>query len=157
MGERDTKWEEMKGVVSWDIGLLGEPVGLKPVVIGSVQGVDVRVFLDTGASINLMNEEVFRSRFPDRILRPAQETVCDVQANKLRVLGCLDIDLPIGSRSLMEPFLVIRGCALGTALLLGHPSCRRRKISVHTGISGITVGVPGVFVPYEGGRRECGE
>lgn len=39
---------------------------------------------------------------------------------------------------------------MGNTWLLSHPACRRWKILVHTGVCGITVGVPGVFVPYEG-------
>lgn len=96
--DRSVAKENWMGV-SCGIGLLGEPSGSKPVVKGSVLGINVRVFMDTGASINLMNYELFRSMFSDRSLRPAKETVCDVQANRLWVLGYVTVDLSLGGRN----------------------------------------------------------
>ncbi|XP_064113601.1 uncharacterized protein LOC135220267 [Macrobrachium nipponense] len=100
-----------------------------------------------------MDYNLYQSMFSNYPLQTSTETVCDVQAHRLNTLGCVQIQFTLGGRVLTEPFLVIKGIALGNKIFLGHPACRRHKISIHAGANGITVGKMGYFIPYEDVNR----
>lgn len=127
----------------------------RPIVRGFSNGNEIHIFIDSGSSVNLVNADLFHSRFPECKLVPSSETVCDVQARKLNILGSSFLTLCIGGKTIVESFLVIEGLALGEMVLLGHPSCMRHNINILTGVQGITIGESGCFVPYIHRKKTC--
>ena len=133
----------------------GEVRDSKPIVEMRNGNVRVLVFLDTGASVSLIGEDLYLKHFSHIRLTDTQENICDIHRQRITVLGSMKLTLQVGGMSVVDEILVARGVNLGGMVLLGHPVCKRNNILICPSKKGIMVerGKDTLFVPYV----ECGK
>ena len=80
----------------------------KPIIIGTVQNTKAKIFLDTGADINLVDKTFIFQHLKMRKgdLRPTSSSVKCANGGNLDVLGEIDLNVHIGSSMSRETFLV---------------------------------------------------
>ena len=126
-------------------------------VWGNYNNNNFLVFLDSGASVNLMGEDLYNEKFKNLPLLDTRETVCDIHTQKIDVVGKVSLTLFIAGQKISDYVLVARGVNLGSVILLGHPSCIKNGISLCPPKRGIFVeaGDRLIFTPYAKVEKEC--
>ena len=129
---------------------------LRPMVWGNYGEERFLVFLDTGASVNLVGEDLYLKYFQNHKLRSTNDVVCDIHTHKIDIVGKLELTLCMGNQNITDEFLVARGINLGNIILMGHPACTRNSISLCPPKGGIFIdgGDTMVFVPYAKVEKE---
>ena len=123
---------------------------VKPIVQMQIGEENVLVFMDTGASVSLMGENLFIKYFSHLNLTQTKENICDIHTQRIDIIGAVNIGLQVAGKMISDEILVARGVNLGNMILLGHPSCKRNGIEICPGRGGIIIGgdKDAVFVPY---------
>lgn len=129
---------------------------VKPVVWGKLGNKNFLVFLDTGAAVNLMSEQLYSEHFSAFQLQATEEVVCDIHTQKIDVVGKIALTLSVGGQEIRTSVLVARGVNLGKIILLGHSACAKNQVSLCPSQGGIYIGQgkQGIFVPYAKSLRE---
>lgn len=97
-------------------------------ILGTVQGTPVRMLLDSGSSVTILNFDVWARLAPIDGDRPATDDprlVYDLNGNPLDVTGIFNVTICIpGAVSSAHPVYVVRGifheCILGSDFLVKH-------------------------------------
>ena len=127
---------------------LGEKV--KPIVWGKFGRKHFLIFLDTGATVSLIGEDLYNKHFRDLPLWGTDEGICDIHAHKIDIVGKVHLTFCVGGQNISDEFMVARGVNLGNVILMGHPACIRNKISLCLPQRGVFIeeGDKIVFIPY---------
>ena len=122
----------------------------KPMVWAKYGEENFLVFIDTGASVNIMGESLYLQHFQEQPIREATEVVCDIHTHKLNMIGKITITLQVESQQITDDILVAKGVNLGNVILIGHPSCIKNSISLCPPKRGIFIeGEEEIqFIPY---------
>ena len=125
---------------------------MKPMVWAKYGVENFLVFIDTGASVNIMGESLYLQHFKDHNIKQASEVVCDIHTQKLDVIGKITITLQVADQQVTDDVLIARGVNLGNVILLGHPSCIKNSISLCPPKQGVFIEGDEViqFIPYAG-------
>ena len=113
---------------------------VKPVVWGKLGNKKFLVFLDTGAAVNLMSEQLYSEHFSAFQLQATEEVVCDIHTQKIDVVGKIALTLSVGGQEIRTSVLVARGVNLGKIILLGHSACAKNQVSLCPSQGGIYIG-----------------
>ena len=128
----------------------GEETSRKPIVEMNCGEEDLLIFMDTGASVSLMGEDLYLKYFNHQHLTQTAQTICDIHTHKIDIVGVLKVKLQVAGKVVRDDVLVARGVNLGDMILLGHPACVSNGINVCPGKGGIVIegDKDAVFVPY---------
>ena len=102
----------------------------KPMVWGDFNGNKFLLFFDTGASVNLMGEDLYLKHFGDQNLMKTSQQVCDIHTQKIDIMGSMQISFSMGGQRVTDNILVAGGVNLGNVILWGHPACIKNNISL---------------------------
>ncbi|XP_061431809.1 uncharacterized protein LOC133357732 [Lethenteron reissneri] len=101
-------------------------------VPGSIQGVDVRILVDSGASATIISDVIFHLlSIPPDAVRPVYDSCVTANGGNMGIVGQVDANISIGGVSasgtvLISRFLVVP-CLLGTDFLANMPILIRRS------------------------------
>ena len=97
----------------------------KPIIISTVQNTKAKIFLDTGADINLVDKTLIFQHLKMRKgdLRPTSSSVKCANGGNLDVLGEIDLNVQIGSSMSRETFLVANKVFPGVIIGLVGMNC----------------------------------
>ena len=125
---------------------------MKPMVWAKYGVENFLVFIDTGASVNIMGESLYLKHFKDHNIKQDNEVVCDIHTQKLDVIGKITITLQVADQQVTDDVLIARGVNLGNVILLGHPSCIKNSIYLCPPKQGVFIEGDEViqFIPYAG-------
>ena len=74
----------------------------KPMEWGKFGVENFLIFLDTGASVNLMGEDLYLKYFRDCQLWDTKEVICDIHAKRIDVVGMAEITFSMGNQTMSD-------------------------------------------------------
>ena len=88
----------------------------KPLVVDVlVEGVDIPMEIDTGASVSIVSEKTFKTHWPSLTLSRSSVKLKTYSGVLLEVLGSRDVKVKYKNQEALVPLLVVKG--IGPSLL----------------------------------------
>ena len=72
----------------------------------------VAMEVDTGASVSLMSEKVFRELWPRRSLTTTKVRLCNYNKDPIQLVGCCEVHVVHRGQTAKLPLLVVEGSGL---------------------------------------------
>jgi hypothetical protein len=103
----------------------------KPLVIGSIEGIKTKIFFDTGAEINVIDEALLhtlKSRNPGLKMHQVDSFIRCANDTKIRALGKVKLNVLLQGIATQQVFTVVRG--IFPRIIVGIRQMKRCQISV---------------------------
>ena len=109
--QRDVKnLQEEESVPEYTLFSIGDGEGREPLEVDlEVDGLTLRMELDTGASLSLISKSIFKQRWPSESLQPTTIKLKTYSGEPLEVLGSLEVHVRHGVNKAKLPLLVVGG------------------------------------------------
>ena len=92
-------------------------------IVAEIEGVDCRIMFDSGSSVSLISNTIFRE-VKDNITTPVEQLLLTATGKKMQSLGEAELEISIGKFRSSQKFIIasslITDCILGIDFLANH-------------------------------------
>lgn len=103
----------------------------KPLVQGKIDGTDVKILLDTGAEINVIDESLVRqivNRHSAKRISPSNMFIRCANDSRMKTCGTVNLEVQLGGRRMEQTFTIVNG--LFPRVIVGIREMKRCQITV---------------------------